>query len=531
MFRVALSVTITLLLGIGTITLWNSLRHTNEDHVARVAEAESYAARSQLVRNVDTMLSALKNTRSYWSAFGHLPKDQWASDAGIELEHFNGIEMIVWDDPERKVRYARTSDNLRFDYVPGDEEWQSYQELLQRARATAGNSILGPFVSDSGEITYEVFVQSPVSVDSSQLAAIINVDRMFDAFLENESPGFAVGIDDGDVRIYQRGEAAPNAPESWTRSGRIRSSFGSVWNVVHMPTAEMVISFKPSAVGLTLLLGLIIAVLMGTLIFENGRAQARANDAEIAEAKVTALNRGLEQIVIERTEELAQRTADLQMLTDSVGHDLRNPLNAISVNVQLLEASCAERLGDDGMTILARLPPSVGQMANVLDRLLDLSRIANSTFTPESLQIRALVAETFENLRAAEPPPPVTFKLGDIPDAAADRTLVQMLYMNLFGNALKYTRGQNERVISADSRSVDGETVYSVTDNGIGFDRDMAERIFSAFTQLDETHQGVGLGLTLAKNVVSRHGGRIWAESESNQGASFFFTLSPASSK
>jgi signal transduction histidine kinase len=525
--RIGVSATAGLLLGLGTVGLWSTLKSNNEEQVARIAEAESYAARSQLVRNIDTMLSAMQNIRAYWSAFGHLPKEQWASDAGLELDHFQGIEMIVWDDPANEVRYARTKDNPQFDHVPNDEEWQSYRPLLDRAREVSRNSMLGPFTDDSDAHTVEIIVSGGLSRSSSGvLIALVDIEAMLGAFLTDESPGFAVQVETGDVLVYQRGEAAANAPESWTRTGLLRSSFGSIWRVVHKPTEEMVSFFDSPAIDLTLLLGLIISVLMGTLIFENGRARSRAEAAEVAEAMVSELNRDLEKQVLDRTDELAQRSADLQMLTDSVAHDLRNPLNSIYVNVQLLEAGHGDKLDDDGIAVLRRLAPNVHQMTEVLDRLLNLSQIANSTFEREAIDMRELAISIFEDLRAGELEAPVRFETGDMPDAYADKTLVQILLVNLLGNALKYTRRCEDPTIVVGAMTHCGETVYFVKDNGVGFAAKLADSIFAAFVRLDkDKNEGAGLGLTLARKVVSRHGGRIWAESGSGRGATFYFTL------
>ena len=265
---------------------------------------------------------------------------------------------------------------------------------------------------------------------------------------------------------------------------------------------------------------------MGAITFENGRATSRAKAAEAAEMKLEELNRGLEELVTKRTKELAERTADLQTLTESVAHDLRNPLNSMSVNIQLLEAMSGEQLGDDGLRVLRRLAPAIRQMTDILDRLLGQSIIANAMFRPELLDLEELVNETISDLQASEPSP-VHIEMDTLPPVRADRTLVQVLLINLLGNALKYTRGRNERHIRISAETSGEETVYSITDNGIGFDAAAGDRIFTAFKQLHagQKAEGIGLGLTLAKKVVDRHGGRIWATSQPGKGATFYFTL------
>src|SRR5690606_9354986 len=166
--------------------------------------------------------------------------------------------------------------------------------------------------------------------------------------------------------------------------------------------------------------GLAIAALVGLLLFENGRARSRARAAEVAEERLAELNRNLEGQIAERTKELADRSADLGTITDSVAHDLRNPLNAISVNTQLIEQQYGSALGEEGLTALARTSVGVKRMAEILDRLLGLSIISHATFQRERVDLREMVTDIFEELAASEPPPAVQCDVADLPEADAD---------------------------------------------------------------------------------------------------------------
>jgi signal transduction histidine kinase len=165
-------------------------------------------------------------------------------------------------------------------------------------------------------------------------------------------------------------------------------------------------------------------------------------------------------------------------------------------------------------------------MADIIDRLLRLSVVSNVTFSRERLDMQALVSETFDELIATEPAPKVDFVLHELPDANADPNLVPILLLNLLGNALKYTRNRDPRRIECGSLSQDGSYCYFVRDNGIGFEPDMAARLFRAFERgADDSEPGLGLGLDIAARIASRHEGRIWAEGSPGQGACFYFTL------
>lgn len=513
-------------LALGTVLLWMAMREANEQQVARLAEAESYASRSQLVRNVDTLLGALRSVRLFWQAYGHQPVEQWSSDAGIELDHFSGISMILWNDPVRDIRYVRTQDKPVLDYRPGDEEWASYVELRNLAQRVQSAGIIGPRPLDDGGFEFIIIVAA--GEDSGQLAARVNVGRMLDNFLADESPGFAIQVHAADQLIYERGEASPDAPEDWVRTGMIRNDFGTVWEVTHLPTNAMLDSYSRTAIDLTLLLGLVVAILMGTLTYENSRARSRAEAAERAEMAVIEVNRNLEDIVEHRTLELKARTTDLQTLTDSVAHDLRNPLNVLAVNIELLEDEL-DPSDNTQQNVLRRISPCIEQMTEVLDRLLDLSTLANSTFERESVDMGSLVQDTWDDLMATEEDQDVTLELQTLPAADADETLTKVLVLNLLSNALKYSRGVENRVVQVGSQPAGTGAIYFVRDNGVGFDDEQSDKIFNAFTRLDEDSEqdGIGLGLMLARKVILRHEGRIWAEGKSGEGATFFFALSP----
>jgi light-regulated signal transduction histidine kinase (bacteriophytochrome) len=166
-------------------------------------------------------------------------------------------------------------------------------------------------------------------------------------------------------------------------------------------------------------------------------------------------------------------------------------------------------------------------MTEILDRLLSLSTVANTRFSREHVEMKALAEEIFEDLEVSDSGPAVDFFAEDVPDAMAEPVLVQILVMNLFSNALKYTRSKADRKIMFSSKEIDGETAYYVQDNGIGFDSEFAERVFSAFERLPGNGQteGLGLGLDIASRVVRRHDGRIWAEGRPGAGATFYFKL------
>ena len=528
-FRLILSLLVALVVAAGAARAWSSLREFESLQITRTAESESYAARSQLVRNVERMITALRSAQTFWTTYGRIPRQDWASEADIEMAGIAGVKLILWDDPANRTRFARNAENPVFDYRPDDQVWQGYRDILERAGQATRNTMAGPFLAPDGKATFEIYLVGGDPANTGQLVAIFDAHAFLHSLLQDESPGYAVKVLWRNVMLYERGQPAKGSPPEWTREGKIQTSLGSLWTVVHAPTDQLVESISAPAIDLILLLGLVIAVLMATLTFENWRAYSRAGAAEKAERNLAELNRNLEQQIEARTRELAARTADLQTIADSVAHDMRNPLNAISINLGLFEARNQASLSADDRAVLSRIPPAVRQMADILDRLIGLSTVAHSIFRRERLDMRELALEVFDSLQASEPPPKVELSLGDLLPVEADEKLVRILLLNLFANAFKYTRERTQRRIRFDSATRDGVVVFRLEDNGIGFDQGSADRIFKAFQRLDDgkVASGLGLGLAISARVVGRHRGRIWAEAVVGEKAVFYFTLQP----
>ncbi len=528
--RLIYSLCVVVIMAMCTFALWSSLSRSNEEQIARIAESESYAARSQLVRSIEAMFASLHYVRTYWSVNQYLDPADWAPTEGIDTDSLVGVQLLLWYDPEKDLRFLRTSANGRFDYRPPPVQWQRFVTITDRAREINGNTILGPHTRQDGSVWFEIYLTEQREGVTGKLIALVDAGQALEQMLADESPGYAIRVYQGDSLLYQRDEPARRAPASWTRDGVIRTPLGSLWKVEHRPSDLLVATLDSPAIDLILLLGLFIAILLGTLLYENGRARFRAAAAEAAEAELAELNRNLEETIADRTRQLRNRTADLQTLADSVAHDLRNPLNSLSVNAQLLEERARRELSPESTRVLERFTPSVNQMANILDRLLGLSEVAHATFSRELIDMRGLAGEIAADLSGAEMPPPVRFEIAELPEALADTTLVHMLLTNLLANAIKYTRSRAERIVTVGFLAEGGEVVYFVADNGIGFDQDHADSIFGAFNRLDKasSSEGVGLGLTIAHRVVERHDGRIWAEGRVGEGATFYFTLGDA---
>ena len=142
--RLIYSLCVVVIMAMCTFALWRSLSRSNEEQIARIAESESYAARSQLIRSIEAMFATLHNVRTYWSANQHFDPAHWAPTEGIDTDSLVGVQLLLWEDREQDQRFLRTSASGRFDYGPPADEWQRYATLTERAREIKGNTILGP---------------------------------------------------------------------------------------------------------------------------------------------------------------------------------------------------------------------------------------------------------------------------------------------------------------------------------------------------------------------------------------------------
>jgi light-regulated signal transduction histidine kinase (bacteriophytochrome) len=218
---------------------------------------------------------------------------------------------------------------------------------------------------------------------------------------------------------------------------------------------------------------------------------------------------------------------ELESFSYSVAHDLRAPLRSIDGFSQALLEDHADKLDEEGKKCLRFVRESAQHMADLIDDLLALSQVTRSELHREGVDLTALARAAITRLQRSQPDRRVEIVIQEGLEGEGDRRLLTVALDNLFGNAWKFTGKRDEARIEFGATSNDGTPVYFVRDNGAGFDMAFASKLFGVFQRLHAAteFEGTGIGLATVRRVVSRHGGRVWAEGEINRGATFFFTL------
>jgi signal transduction histidine kinase len=242
--------------------------------------------------------------------------------------------------------------------------------------------------------------------------------------------------------------------------------------------------------------------------------------------KVDVARHELESRVEQRTAELSAANRELEAFSYSVSHDLRAPLRAIAGFVQILEEDHGASLDPQARHHLARVSANARRMGQLIDDLLSFSRIGRSTLTRQTFDMTALATAVAHEVITASGRE-INLTIDPLPQCHGEASLMNQVFVNLIANAVKFTAPVAHPAIHIGTQTDKGETVYFVRDNGVGFDSRYADKLFGVFQRLHRRNEfeGTGVGLAIVQRIIHRHGGRVWAEGQIDQGATFYFTL------
>jgi|SRR5882724_5192416 len=342
-----------------------------------------------------------------------------------------------------------------------------------------------------------------VGVTSGDDALIALRDQRFDLILTD----LMMPVMDGITVLRRAMQIDPNLV------GIIMTGAGTISTAVEaMKTGALDYILKPFKVSV------ILPVLSRALAVR----QLRVENAE--------LDRALKQRTAEletANRELGVANKELEAFSASVSHDLRGPLRAIDGFSNILLEDHAPELSDDGRHLLDMMRTSAHDMNQLIDDLLRLARLGRHTLVKKKVDTFALVNRVIADLGSETVGREVELNVSELPECFGDAALLKQVYTNLISNALKFTRKRERATIQIGCDQLAGERAYFVRDNGAGFDMERAEKLFGDFQRFHSQHEfeGTGVGLSIVRRIIERHGGRVWAEAEIDKGATFHLTI------
>ena len=409
--------------------------------------------------------------------------------------------------------------------------------LSTRQRAIAQRSIAvnGPISMPPGLPVFQVEIPWVGETEKiGLLSVILRPADLFDRLLAARTQQYAIFFFADGQELYRHEEPAADVPQDLIEERPLRMVDGKTCQMRIVPTQEILDRSRGTFAKVVLGTGFTISILLALIAQLGQVASSRARALSVArmqaterrEAEAVQLNQILEARVKERTENLEEAIKELELFNSSISHDLRSPLGSVLNFTAILEEDYGERLDDEGRNHLQRIGNCARVAVSMMDSLLAFSRIGREKLSHERLDVRTIIADTYAEL-AGEDAKRTTLTIGSLPDCCGDPVLLRMVFRNLLSNALKFTRKSPSATIEIGGNETEAECVYFVRDNGVGFDMNAGKKLFGLFERLHprEEFEGQGVGLAIARRIVQRHQGRVWAESAPGKGATFFFSL------
>jgi len=402
------------------------------------------------------------------------------------------------------------------------------------------------FAGDANEDLLKTYNSGVATVEKSRLhlCRLLRDDPSLTAKLDALTPLLNTKLSSEGAIIQERRANGFDAAMKLIASGEADKPMDQIRTL----TAEMLVAQRHqldersakaqaearSAIG-TVILGSLLAiglVALANLFLQRDyrkRLQAEAERDRLfeiqkqVESQIVQLNSDLQL----RASQLAAANKELEAFSYSVSHDLRAPLRHLSGFVDLLKKNVGSALNAKALHQLDCIGTSARQMGQLVDDLLQFSRMARVEMRVSRVNLQDLVPEVIDRLQHDARGRAIEWDLGALPEVVGDRPMLRIVLTNLISNAIKYTRPRKRAKIQLGSQTTANEHIVFVRDNGVGFDMKYVGKLFGVFQRLhfEEEFEGTGIGLANVQRILLRHGGRVWAEAKEDEGATFYFAL------
>ncbi len=251
------------------------------------------------------------------------------------------------------------------------------------------------------------------------------------------------------------------------------------------------------------------------------------SESEANKAELKKLNESLEMKIMERTSQLEQSIKEMEAFSYSVSHDLRAPLRIINGYTKLLSNEYEGKFDADGKEFMTAIIENTKYMSRLIDDLLNLSRLGREAINKTIVDMNLITQVVIHELKMEDNSIVADFKIQDLSPTVCDQRLIRQVWTNLISNAIKYSKKKGTPQIEIGSYEKGNQTVYYIKDNGAGFDMKFAAKLFGVFVRLHDRSEfdGTGVGLALVQRIISKHGGKVWANGKVDEGAVFYFSL------
>jgi signal transduction histidine kinase len=520
-----------LLVGVGaaavTVVLAQSLREEGQRQLVLLADAGAHRVRAEIRAGLDARVRGLSGLAREWEGRFLRMRSAWESDARLLLAQSPGMAAIEWIDADGQRDWVYPRDPA---IAPAD------LGTVPRDGASIRARLVGPFSLPDGSSGLRLLVPLVESGEHrGWLSSIYASQAFFAEILSNLDLSYAVSVYAGGREIF-RSEADPSGDEPLAQVGIVLHESGTELRVAVRPSAEMLAASRSPLVPMLLAGGLgmsgLLAMALGLRNVAAARARALAQEVgehERAEEEVRRLNIELEDRVRRRTEDLSRSNRDLAQFASFLSHELRQPLGAQALWVDLLEAQLGSSLGEEERRPISEIRAATLRMSDLIDAQLELSAVSDAALQRAPIDLRALLGRAAADLKVELDGSGAVLQVGDLPIVNGDRRLLAQVFRNLLDNAIKYRRPGVPLEVRVYAREIHfrGETgaAIVVEDNGRGFAAEDEERIFEPSQRLDDDGNGHGLGLAICRRIAERHGGALRAEGREGRGARFELAL------